>query len=168
VWTNSGNNRDDRQLKQRARGETRTVPCPPELTEFRGERNSGELPKGTIVRAWRRARIDVYSEEVAASSLARTLYDLRHAAVSTWLNGGTPTAVAEWAGHSVEVLLKIYASAGRLPTCPAARSVGSSSTGRASVGRPTPPGTARRSAMSSRDELVTVRWPSAEEELGWI
>ncbi len=33
-------------------------------------------------------------------------YDLRHAAMSTWLNGGVPAAqVAEWAGHSVEVLL---------------------------------------------------------------
>ena len=32
------------------------------------------------------------------------------AAVSTWLNGGVPpTQVAEWAGHSVEILLKIYA-----------------------------------------------------------
>jgi hypothetical protein len=42
--------------------------------------------------------------------LAKTPYDLRHAAVSTWLNGGVPpTTVAEWAGHSVEVLLKIYA-----------------------------------------------------------
>ena len=48
--------------------------------------------------------------EVAASPLARTPYDLRHAAVSTWLNGGVPaTTVAEWAGHSVEVLLRIYA-----------------------------------------------------------
>jgi integrase len=37
-------------------------------------------------------------------------YDLRHTAVSTWLNGGVPaTTVAEWAGHSVEVLHKIYA-----------------------------------------------------------
>ncbi|HSU34665.1 MAG TPA: hypothetical protein VLJ88_03300 [Propionibacteriaceae bacterium] len=42
--------------------------------------------------------------------MADTPYDLRHAAVSTWLNGGVPpTQVAEWAGHSVEVLLKIYA-----------------------------------------------------------
>jgi integrase len=47
---------------------------------------------------------------VAASPLARTPYDLRRAAVSTWLNGGVPpTTVAEWAGHSVEILLKIYA-----------------------------------------------------------
>ena len=35
---------------------------------------------------------------------------LRHAAVSTWLNGGVPaTQVAEWAGHSIEILLRIYA-----------------------------------------------------------
>ena len=38
------------------------------------------------------------------------MYDLRHACVSTWLNGGIPPAqVAEWAGHSVAILLKIYA-----------------------------------------------------------
>jgi hypothetical protein len=30
--------------------------------------------------------------------------------VSTWLNAGVPAPqVAEWAGHSVEVLLKVYA-----------------------------------------------------------
>jgi integrase len=126
-WTDSGHNRDRRQLKQRARGETRTVPCPPDLTAlihghvkafgygeggrlFTGERNGQELPKGTIVRAWRRARRDVFTPEVAATPLAGTPYDLRHAAVSTWLNGGVPpTQVAEWAGHSVEILLKIYA-----------------------------------------------------------
>jgi hypothetical protein len=32
-------------------------------------------------------------------------------AVSLWLNAGVPaTQVAEWAGHSVHVLLKVYAS----------------------------------------------------------
>ena len=37
-------------------------------------------------------------------------YDLRHAAVSTWLNAGVPsTQVAEWAGHSVAVPLQIHA-----------------------------------------------------------
>jgi len=37
-------------------------------------------------------------------------YDLRHACLSKWLNGGVyPTQVAEWAGHSVDVLLRIYA-----------------------------------------------------------
>jgi integrase len=42
--------------------------------------------------------------------LAGRPYDLRHAAVSLWLNAGVPaTQVAEWAGHSVHVLLKVYA-----------------------------------------------------------
>ncbi|WP_201931806.1 site-specific integrase [Nocardioides donggukensis] len=42
--------------------------------------------------------------------LARRPYDLRHACLSTWLNAGVPPArVAEWAGHGVDVLLRIYA-----------------------------------------------------------
>ena len=54
----------------------------------------------------------------AAGSPARTATpvpcpagdDLRHAAVSTWLNAsGNPAQVAEWAGHSVDVLLRTYA-----------------------------------------------------------
>ncbi len=126
-WTDSGENRDRRQLKQRGRGEVRTVPCPPELTAllrahvsefgtaeggriFVGERNGRELPKRTILQAWQRARTAVFTAEVAVSPLVRTPYDLRHAAVSTWLNGGVPaTDVAEWAGHSVEILHRIYA-----------------------------------------------------------
>lgn len=88
----------------------RTVPCPPELTAllheyieqfgaapdgrlFVGERNDRELPKLTIVRAWQQARRRVFTEEVAASQLARTPYDLRHAAVSTWRSGRTTRSV---------------------------------------------------------------------------
>jgi integrase len=126
AWTNSGKHRDRRQLKNRARGEGRTVPCPPELTTmlhdhlerfgvgsdgrlFPGERVA-ELPHLTYMRVWREARRATFTDEVYESPLARTPYDLRHACVSTWLNGGVPaTQVAEWAGHSVEVLLKIYA-----------------------------------------------------------
>jgi len=64
----------------------------------------------TIVRTWRRAREAVFTDDVYTSPLAKTPYDLRHAAVSTWLNGGvSPTTAAAWAGHSVEILLKIYA-----------------------------------------------------------
>ena len=45
-----------------------------------------------------------------ASPLAQRPYDLRHPCLSTWLDGGVyPTQVAEWAGHSVDVLLRIYA-----------------------------------------------------------
>jgi integrase len=78
---------------------------------FLGERNHAELPKGTINRVWREARRTAFTEKVAASKLARTPYDLRHAAVSTWLNAGVPAtdvAAWAWAGHSVEVLLRIY------------------------------------------------------------
>lgn len=125
-WTDDRTQRDQRQLKNRARGEGRTVPSPPELTAlllehvgefgtgpdgrlFAGER-SPELPKLTYMRAWRSARRLAFTEAVAASPLAATPYALRHACVSTWLNGGVPpTQVAEWAGHSVEVLLKVYA-----------------------------------------------------------
>jgi integrase len=46
----------------------------------------------------------------AAPPLVKHPYDLRHAAVSTWLNAGVEaTRVAEWAGHSVAVLLGAYA-----------------------------------------------------------
>jgi hypothetical protein len=39
-------------------------------------------------------------------------YALRHAAVSTWLRTtGDAALVARWAGHSVAVLLKVYAKA---------------------------------------------------------
>ena len=46
----------------------------------------------------------------AASPLAERPYDLRHARLSTWLNAGVaPAQVAEWAGNSVAVLLRVYA-----------------------------------------------------------
>jgi integrase len=126
-WSDSGTRREVRQLKHRAKGETRTPPCPPELTRllhehlerhgtdaegrlFRGIRGGRPLEESTYHRVWRKAREAALSAEEYASPLARRPYDLRHAAVSTWLNAGVPaTQVAEWAGHSVAVLLQIYA-----------------------------------------------------------
>jgi integrase len=65
----------------------------------------------TYRRAWDRAREVALTDEEYRSPLARRPYDLRHACLSTWLNGGVaPTQVAEWAGHSVEVLLRVYAN----------------------------------------------------------
>ncbi len=65
----------------------------------------------TYTRVWRAARRRTFTEEVQASPLAARPYDLRHAAVSTWLAAGVdPARVAEWAGHSVAVLLEIYAA----------------------------------------------------------
>ena len=55
------------------------------------------------------ARRQALTEAEAATPLMSRPYDLRHAAVSTWLNAGVPAAqVAEWAGHSVDVLLRVY------------------------------------------------------------
>ncbi|MEV4457337.1 tyrosine-type recombinase/integrase [Microbispora sp. NPDC049633] len=125
-WTDDGSLREERPLKHRANGHARTVPCPPELTtilrahlaEFgdgRGGRlftgvHGGELPGITYRRVWSKARENALSATEARSPLAKRVYDLRHACVSTWLNAGVPaTQVAEWAGHSVEVLLRIYA-----------------------------------------------------------
>lgn len=126
AWTDSGDRRDRRQLKQRARGEVRHVPSPPPLTEllhdhmkkfgtaadgrlFRGLAG-GELAESTIARVWDKARAAALCEEEYASKLVRRPYDLRHACVSTWLAAGVPsTQCAEWAGHSVAVLHQVYA-----------------------------------------------------------
>jgi len=126
-WTDSGNDRDQRQLKHRAVGESRPVPCPPELTAilhhhleqfgtdddgrlFWAERG-GELPAVTYQTMWRKVRERAFGVQVARNSmLAKRPYDLRHAAVSTWLASGVePPRVAIWAGHSVDVLLRVYA-----------------------------------------------------------
>jgi len=138
-WTDTGSRRDHRQLKSRPRGEWRRVPVPPPLTRilrahldrFGTGRDSrifigvqgGELASITYRRAWQKARHSALTpaehqqgcdspscQVIRALPLARRVYDLRHACVSTWLNGGVPPAqVAEWAGHSVAVLLRVYA-----------------------------------------------------------
>ena len=59
---------------------------------------------------WQAARLLAFPPLQVASPLAARPYDLRHAAVSTWLNAGVPAPeVAERAGHSVDVLMKVYA-----------------------------------------------------------
>ncbi len=125
-WTDDGSRRERRQLKHRAEGDSRIVPTHPDLTTFLRDHlarfgtasdgrlfsgvRGGELPTITYRRAWIKARRDALSATEQASPLARRPYDLRHACLSTWLNGGVyPTQVAEWAGHSVDVLLRIYA-----------------------------------------------------------
>lgn len=69
------------------------------------------MSKSTYLRAWRQAREAALTPTQQRSPLAHRPYELRHAAVSLWLNAGVPaTQVAQWAGHSVHVLLKVYAS----------------------------------------------------------
>jgi hypothetical protein len=66
------------------------------------------------LRVFHMARAEAFTGPEAASLLARRPYDLRSVAVSTWLNAGVPAAqVAAWAGHSPDVLMRVYASASR-------------------------------------------------------
>ena len=68
------------------------------------------VQSSTYGRVWREARTYALKPQQAVSSLAESAYDLRHACVSLWLNAGVPpTEVAARAGHSVDVLLKVYA-----------------------------------------------------------
>lgn len=125
-WTDSGKPRERRALKHRAEGDTRRVPIHPELVamlrehlEDFGTGPRGRLftgPRGGIItdraylKVFREARAQALTTQEARSPLLDVPYALRHAAVSTWLNAGVaPPQVAEWAGHSVAVLLRVYA-----------------------------------------------------------
>jgi integrase len=78
------------------------VPLPPPYSQ--------PIAQGTIYRVWHAAREKALTAEQVTSPLARRPYDLRHACLSTWLNAGVPAPqVAAWAGHSTEVLLRVYA-----------------------------------------------------------
>jgi integrase len=100
------------------------VPIPPELVtilrehieEF-GTADDGRLFRTAtggmifdITHTWAVAQTLAMTPEQVVSPLAARPYDLRHAAVSLWLNGGVAAMeVANRAGHSVEVLLRVYA-----------------------------------------------------------
>ncbi|GAA4904338.1 hypothetical protein [Streptomonospora salina] len=67
-------------------------------------------PRTNLYPVWSKARAIALPPDRVATPLALRPYDLRHAAVSTWLNSGVPAAkVAERAGHSVAVLHRVYA-----------------------------------------------------------
>jgi hypothetical protein len=117
AWTDHGTARRERGLKHRAAHETRTIPIPPELVKlFRAHvKRYGITARGGILQdsacneVWAEARKKALTEAQCRSPLGRP-YDLRHAAVSQWLNSGVPaTEVARRAGHRAAVLLKIYA-----------------------------------------------------------
>ena len=126
-WTDDGASREERGLKHRAATETRSIPIPPVLVRMLGAHIAryGTGPRGRLFRTarggplndtgygevWQRARPKALTPVQQASPLARRPYDLRHAAVSLWLNAGVPaTEVARRAGHGVAVLLKVYAN----------------------------------------------------------
>jgi integrase len=125
-WTDTGSAHDERGLKHRPATETRQVPIPAELVAILRQHidTFGVAPDGRIFSSdrghpvastaisdvWAEARTLALTPAQIVSPLAGRPYDLRHAAVSLWLNAGVPAPqVAERAGHSVEVLLRVYA-----------------------------------------------------------
>jgi integrase len=126
AWTSTGTPHESRCLKHRPDGAVRAVPIPPVLVTlllqhlchfgpapdgrlFRGARG-GMLSESTYGRIWRAAREIALGPELAATPLARRPYDLRHAALSLWLNASAaPAEVAARAGNSVHVLQSVYA-----------------------------------------------------------
>ncbi|MET8141355.1 tyrosine-type recombinase/integrase [Sphaerisporangium sp. NPDC005288] len=125
-WTNSGETHESRSLKHRAHKETREIPIPPVLVAILREHietygmakdgrlfrtaNEGSYSSSAYSYVWQEARKLAFTPALVESSLAARPYDLRHAAVSLWLNAGVPaTEVAKRAGHSVDVLLRVYA-----------------------------------------------------------
>jgi integrase len=125
-WTDTGSAHGERGLKHRAAEETRRVPIPPELVAILRTHIAtfGTAPDGRIFSSdrgqpiastaisdvWAEARTLALTPAQVVCPLAGRPYDLRHAAVSLWLAAGVPAPrVAERAGHSVEVLLRVYA-----------------------------------------------------------
>jgi integrase len=137
TWGDSGARTEDRGLKHRPARDSRVVPACPDLVQLLTKHldefgpglggrlfvtrtgrfgrpvsapYSNPVSTNTYTRAWRRARESALTPAQVDSPLGARPYDLRHACVSLWLNAGVPaTQVAEWAGHSVHVLMRVYA-----------------------------------------------------------
>lgn len=131
AWTDDGTALDKRQLKHRARDAIRVVPIPPVLVAILrhhidtfGTASDGRLfqvirgqrGKGAVITAkiygpvWQKARTGALTSAQQASPLAARPYDLRHGGITLALNAGVPAPeVANRAGHSVEVLWRVYA-----------------------------------------------------------
>ncbi len=125
AWTNAGKSHEPAGLKHRPDGAIRVVPIPPVLVSmlchhlgdhgttpdgrlFRGARG-GMLSESVYGRVWHAARQAALGPDLAATALARRPYDLRHAALSLWLNAsGAPAEVAARAGNSARVLHEVY------------------------------------------------------------
>ena len=124
AWTTPASP-SNRGLKHRPDGAIRVVPIPPVLVSmlchhlgdhgttpdgrlFRGARG-GMLSESVYGRVWHAARQAALGPDLAATALARRPYDLRHAALSLWLNAsGAPAEVAARAGNSARVLHEVY------------------------------------------------------------
>lgn len=123
-WTDTGEVHDSRGLKQRSRKDTRPVPIHPKLVamlrwhidtygvgpggELFRSVNGNPIHPSTYDTVWRKAREFGLAPKDRRMVLKRP-YDLRHAGVTARLYAGVPERqVAEWAGHSVEILRRTY------------------------------------------------------------
>ena len=125
AWTSTGTPYEPRGLKHRPYGAIRVIPIPPVLTSmlhshladhgtapdgrlFRGTRG-GILSESVYGRAWHTARRTALGPDLAATPLARRPYDLRHAALTLWLNATSqPAEIAARAGNTTRVLHDTY------------------------------------------------------------
>jgi integrase len=114
---------EDKPLKQRAAGTVREVPLPPALVQILKRHlarfdpvdgrvfttSSGRpLTSTSYSETWQRARAKHWGPD--SPLVTATLYDLRHSAATLMLRAGVPPAeVARRLGHSVDVLMRIYA-----------------------------------------------------------
>ena len=119
-WTSTDTPHKPRGLKYRPERAVRVVPVPAVLADllrghlheygtapderlFHGARG-GMLSESVYGRVWHAAREIALGSELAATLLTRRPYDLRHAALSLWLNAtAAPAEVAARAGNSVHV-----------------------------------------------------------------
>jgi hypothetical protein len=126
AWTDDRANREYRGLKHREADAKRIVPiCPRLVAILRTHMNSFEpgpdgrpfvshygkvISSRTCQKVFNKARASAYTEAEAASPLTTRISHPRHSCLSRRLNAGVPaTQAAEWAGNSVEILLRIYA-----------------------------------------------------------
>lgn len=125
-YSDDGQTYQVRSLKHRPEEHSRSVPIPPVLVRmladyldavgvglggrlFRGK-DGRPVSNASYTDIWRRARPFGLPPELVRTVLAGRPYDLRHAAVSSWIAAGVPLPdVAERAGHTVTMLTKVYA-----------------------------------------------------------
>jgi integrase len=122
-YTRDGAVVEAKGLKHRAAGATREVPLSPDLVQRLREHlarfepvdaqvftNAGGRPPTSTNYGpvWLRARTHLWTEGHPLA--AATVYDLRHAAATMMLRAGVPPAeVARRLGHSVDILMRVYA-----------------------------------------------------------
>jgi integrase len=130
AYTDNGEHGETRGLKGQAEGAVRLVPLPPEAVaalrdhiDTYGTAPDGRLfwyptkadPFGVVPgkayrRTWMRARKAALTDAEKRLGVAERPYDLRHGCATIALGEGLPpTEVAHRLGHTLEVLLTVYA-----------------------------------------------------------